>query len=201
MFRRMLFNIAINNTDDHLKNHEMLCVKTKTLSGEEVSEWRLAPAYDLVPNQYSYPHATSIAGLTNGSIKDDFVLFASAKMGISSEVAIEIRDQVASAVSQWEKVFKDGGCSEKDIESVRIALEQHGKKAEASYGFGVGFDDPMDPRSSLNSKIAIEAAERNKTRETINHSQSHPKEVIVPTKKTDSTSDGDTSTKRIKPSG
>lgn len=38
MFRRMCFNYAIGNTDDHLRNHGFL--------HEEA--WRLAPAYDLV---------------------------------------------------------------------------------------------------------------------------------------------------------
>jgi serine/threonine-protein kinase HipA len=38
MFRRMCFNYAIGNTDDHLRNHGFLFEGT----------WRLAPAFDLV---------------------------------------------------------------------------------------------------------------------------------------------------------
>lgn len=41
LFRRMAFNAAIGNVDDHLKNFWML----HTLSG-----YRLAPAFDLVPD-------------------------------------------------------------------------------------------------------------------------------------------------------
>jgi serine/threonine-protein kinase HipA len=37
---RMLFNSAISNTDDHLKNHGALLIDRK---------WRLAPAYDVLP--------------------------------------------------------------------------------------------------------------------------------------------------------
>ena len=41
LWRRIVFNIAISNTDDHLRNHGFL------LSGKG---WRLSPAYDLNPS-------------------------------------------------------------------------------------------------------------------------------------------------------
>lgn len=40
LFRRMVFNLLIDNSDDHLKNHGMLCV-----GGRYV----LSPAFDVVP--------------------------------------------------------------------------------------------------------------------------------------------------------
>jgi serine/threonine-protein kinase HipA len=40
LFRRMLFNIFVNNTDDHLRNHGFL------LAG---NQWMLSPLYDVVP--------------------------------------------------------------------------------------------------------------------------------------------------------
>ncbi len=41
LWRRMVFNILISNTDDHLRNHGFL------YAGQE--GWRLSPAYDLNP--------------------------------------------------------------------------------------------------------------------------------------------------------
>jgi len=42
LFRRMVFNILVNNWDDHLRNHGFLYdLKSKL--------WRLSPAYDIVP--------------------------------------------------------------------------------------------------------------------------------------------------------
>lgn len=41
LFRRMVFNLLIDNTDDHLKNHGMLC-----MGGDR---YILSPAFDLVP--------------------------------------------------------------------------------------------------------------------------------------------------------
>src|SRR3546814_3933585 len=40
IWRRMVFNILISNTDDHLRNHGYL---------RDPAGWRLAPAYDLNP--------------------------------------------------------------------------------------------------------------------------------------------------------
>ena len=41
LWRRMVFNILISNTDDHLRNHGFLY--------EGQAGWRLSPAYDLNP--------------------------------------------------------------------------------------------------------------------------------------------------------
>lgn len=41
LFRRMIFNLLIDNTDDHLKNHGVLYVGK--------GQYRLSPAFDLVP--------------------------------------------------------------------------------------------------------------------------------------------------------
>lgn len=42
LFRQMVFNAVIGNTDDHLKNFWMTCAPTEG--------WRLSPAFDLVPD-------------------------------------------------------------------------------------------------------------------------------------------------------
>ncbi|HUP92247.1 MAG TPA: type II toxin-antitoxin system HipA family toxin [Solimonas sp.] len=41
LFRRMIFNVVLGNTDDHGKNHGFLM--------DAEGHWRLAPAFDLVP--------------------------------------------------------------------------------------------------------------------------------------------------------
>lgn len=45
LFRRMVFNGLLGNTDDHLRNHAFLRVN---------GEWQLSPAYDLTPNTVPY---------------------------------------------------------------------------------------------------------------------------------------------------
>ena len=63
MFRRMVFNVLIENKDDHAKNFSFICRKGK---------WSLAPAYDLLPFPEGYhgEHATSVMGKGNPTEED-----------------------------------------------------------------------------------------------------------------------------------
>ncbi|HEV7138786.1 MAG TPA: type II toxin-antitoxin system HipA family toxin [Steroidobacteraceae bacterium] len=51
LFRRVAFNVAIGNRDDHLRNHGFLLTATG---------WRLAPAFDLNPNIDRADHVLNI---------------------------------------------------------------------------------------------------------------------------------------------
>ena len=51
LFRRVAFNVAIGNRDDHLRNHGFLLTPTG---------WRLAPAFDLNPNTERADHVLNI---------------------------------------------------------------------------------------------------------------------------------------------
>ena len=51
LFRRVAFNVAIDNRDDHLRNHGFLLTTTG---------WRLAPAFDLNPNTERADHVLNI---------------------------------------------------------------------------------------------------------------------------------------------
>lgn len=51
LFRRVAFNVAIGNRDDHLRNHGFLLTPTG---------WRLAPAFDLNPNPDRADHVLNI---------------------------------------------------------------------------------------------------------------------------------------------
>ena len=42
LFRRMVFNILLDNTDDHEKNHALLV--------NDAQQFELSPAYDVLPS-------------------------------------------------------------------------------------------------------------------------------------------------------
>lgn len=66
MFRRMVFNVLIENKDDHAKNFSFICQNGK---------WILAPAYDLTrcAQGYNGEHATSVMGKGNPTTDDMLV--------------------------------------------------------------------------------------------------------------------------------
>ena len=85
LFRRMAFNVLIEETDDHTKNFSFLM--------KEGGAWELAPAYDLTGCHFSVedkdfeawanPHALSVNGKT-GRITDDDLLSVAERFGIGT---------------------------------------------------------------------------------------------------------------------
>ena len=85
LFRRMVFNMLIEEVDDHTKNFSFLM--------KEGGRWELAPAYDLTGYHFSVedkdfeawcnPHVLSVNGKT-GLIKDEDMLAVAERFGIGT---------------------------------------------------------------------------------------------------------------------
>ncbi|MDQ0104686.1 serine/threonine-protein kinase HipA [Paenarthrobacter nicotinovorans] len=93
LFRRIAFNIVVNNTDDHLRNHGFLRGR---------SGWRLAPAFDVNPNPDVYgEHATSIDGATR---REDAMqaLLGVSEYFVDADKRDEILDAIHRSVATWQ---------------------------------------------------------------------------------------------------
>ncbi len=112
LWRRIVLNICIRNTDDHLRNHGFLL----TPEG-----WTLSPIYDVNP----FPEGT---GLTLNISEDDNSLdldLAKSVMHyfrLKKAEAEAIIDQVKAAVSDWQKFANDLGISRREQESMEPAF-------------------------------------------------------------------------------
>ena len=90
LFRRMVFNVLIGNKDDHSKN---FAFQYKN------SEWKLSPAYDMVPSAgFNDMHTTSVNGKGNPSM-DDIVEVAK-QVSISEKLAKNIYSEIKSILSK-----------------------------------------------------------------------------------------------------
>lgn len=153
MYRRMVFNVATNNTDDHLLNHEMLV--TQDRHGNTVT--RLAPAFDLMPTAAPYKHATRIAGHENGVLSPEFISHTAKYFGIDPDKAESIRKEVIEALSKWDQVIRQNQGGEQEIEFVAKALSISGVRATNSMLLPAGMSNPIaalanqhqGPRNSL----------------------------------------------------
>ena len=95
IFRRMAFNVAIHNGDDHAKNFSFLL--------REGGRWELAPAYDLTDTHFSDgpwstwtdTHALSVNGKHSG-ITDADLLAVADRFGIGTarDVLARVKDAV-----------------------------------------------------------------------------------------------------------
>ncbi len=103
-FRRVVFNLLATNRDDHGRNHAFLYDASRR-------SWSLAPAYDLNPSLGET--LTAIRWGSGGEIPRRFgeVLELAASGGISEAEAVEVFEQVESAVAQWPKHARASGVS------------------------------------------------------------------------------------------
>lgn len=105
LFRQMVFNGVIGNTDDHLKNFWMI--------HDHENGWRLSPAFDLVPDinqREEHVLLFDINGYYPGRQK---ILTLGRRWGISNVDSIV--DQVVEAVQGWKEEFANAGVLETDI--------------------------------------------------------------------------------------
>lgn len=101
LWRRIAFGLAVNNTDDHLRNHGFL----RTNAG-----WRLSPAFDINPNPDAHtPHATSIAGETSGSPAVAALMATVEFFGLTQGEAASIASEIVDAIHDWRSIAGRNG--------------------------------------------------------------------------------------------
>lgn len=116
LWRRMVFNVLVSNTDDHLRNHGFLW------AGEG---WRLAPAYDMNPSPpHIIPriHALALNEIDHTS-SIDTVMSVSKDFGLTLAEAKAVAGEVAAAVSGWKTAATKVRLSKDDIAFMTGAFE------------------------------------------------------------------------------
>lgn len=116
LFRRMVFNAAVTNNDDHPRNHALL---------RHPDGWRLSPVYDIVPVPAVSLERRDLA-LTVGSYGRAASLYnlvsQSNRFGLPEAEARKEISHVASIVRKWRDRFAASGVSRKDIEYIAPAM-------------------------------------------------------------------------------
>lgn len=93
LFRRVLFNILIHNTDDHLRNHGFFL-------GEQGI--RLSPAYDMNPS-IDRTELTLAINEVETACDVSIAMDARKEYGLTDQQADEVLEQVKTAVRGWRK--------------------------------------------------------------------------------------------------
>lgn len=123
LWRRIVFNILISNTDDHLRNHGFLYAGP--------AGWRLAPAYDLNPVPVDIkPRILSTAiDLDDGTASLNLALSVAEYFELGQNQARQIAAEVAEAVSKWRREAAAVGLAAKEIDRMTSAFEHEDLKA------------------------------------------------------------------------
>lgn len=116
LFRRMVFNAAVTNNDDHPRNHALLRRQTG---------WRLSPAYDLVPAPVVSLERRDLA-LTVGNYGRTASIYnllsQAGRFGLSAEEARAEIDRLVDVVRHWRDNFFARGVSARDIDYIAPAI-------------------------------------------------------------------------------
>ena len=113
LWKRIVFNMAVSNTDDHLRNHAFIFTE---------NGWELSPLYDVNPVPYGDELSLNVDEEDN-SINIDLAIQTAVRFGISETDATTYVKNILSVVKEnWEKRATALGLSRRLIEEMRPAF-------------------------------------------------------------------------------
>ena len=115
LFRRVAFNVAVGNRDDHLRNNGFVL---------GTNGWQLAPAFDVNPNIDKAEHVLNIDDADNRPSLQT-VLSTAPLYGLTADRATQVVEEVASAVDSWRNAARKTGIAAADVELTAGAFSAH----------------------------------------------------------------------------
>jgi len=128
LWRRIVFNVLISNTDDHLRNHGFLY--------QGPAGWRLSPAYDLNP----VPVDIKPRILTTAINEDDNTASLDVAMGVAPYFELDDAraradaGAVARAVATWRDEATRHGLTKEEGARMASAFEHDDLRAALAFG-------------------------------------------------------------------
>ncbi len=116
LFRRIVFNAAVTNNDDHPRNHAL----RRTARG-----WRLTPAYDLVPAPLVSLERRDLAmtiGAYGRTASIYNLLSQCERFGLATEAARKEIEKIVTSLRTWREHLRACGVSAKDTEYIAPAF-------------------------------------------------------------------------------
>ena len=116
LWKRMVFNILCNNTDDHLRNHGFLW---------DGKGWRLSPAYDIVPLPEVGTERILALGVGQEGRRATLrnALSDATGFGLTKAEAVAIASAMQKNVKAgWKKLFQKCGLSSVEIERLAVCF-------------------------------------------------------------------------------
>lgn len=113
LWRRMVFNIAISNTDDHLRNHGFILNKTG---------WQLSPAYDINPSIDKDGLSLNIDS-NNNALDFDLAKSVGEYFQLKEKQMDDILKEIKGAVKNWKTEAIKIGISKAEITLMNSAFK------------------------------------------------------------------------------
>ncbi len=113
LFKRILFSIAVSNTDDHLRNHGFLLCP---------DGWKISPLFDVNPNPQGHGLSLNISQHDN-SCSFELAVAQAGYFGIASCEADKLVAEAKRVVGGWEALAKRLAVDKASIEFIRPAFK------------------------------------------------------------------------------
>ncbi|MGW8423535.1 type II toxin-antitoxin system HipA family toxin [Comamonas sp. HJ-2] len=123
LFQRMVFNILMDNTDDHERNHS---ISLNLADGY----YDLTPAYDVVPSLQNLGYQALVVGTAGSESSLENALTQINEYGIKMPRAIELIRQMAAAVDRWAAHFTALGVSKSDMELLAASIDRDALRSQ-----------------------------------------------------------------------
>lgn len=115
LWKRIVFNMAVTNTDDHLRNHAFILAN---------NGWVLSPLYDVNPVPYGNELSLLVDSEDN-SINVDLAIKTAPHFGITEEEAARHSEEILAIVrNNWKRLAKENGLSRGQIENMKPAFSE-----------------------------------------------------------------------------
>ena len=113
LFKRIIFNMAVSNTDDHLRNHGFILTE---------KGWKLSPLYDVNPVPYGDTLSLNVDNYDN-SISIDLAVSSADFYDINPEDTQNYAKEIMSIVrTNWESLAEKHRITREEIEEMRPAF-------------------------------------------------------------------------------
>ncbi|MFN7663609.1 MAG: type II toxin-antitoxin system HipA family toxin [Inhella sp.] len=116
LFRRMVFNILIDNTDDHEKNHVLLV--------RPDGSHELSPAFDVLPTAQALGYQQMRVGTQAGDSTLDNALSEARQFGLNAAQAQAQVHQVCEVVDGWRPHFAAAGVTPRDLDELASRIDR-----------------------------------------------------------------------------
>ena len=119
LYRRMVFSMLVDNSDDHVKNHGVLHAGG--------GKYLLSPAYDLVPqlSNLGYAGMAIMDGRHEANL--DLALDAAPHFGLTRESASRIVSELREGIDGWRPLFERMGATTPLLRRVQACFERQAK--------------------------------------------------------------------------
>ena len=114
LWKRIVFNICVSNTDDHLRNHGFLL---------GARGWRLSPVYDLNPQPAGAGLSLNIDETSN-ALDLSLAMDTAKYFRLSPARADELLKGIQAAVQKWETVATKAGIPKSETDRMQTAFSQ-----------------------------------------------------------------------------